>query len=154
MADLLKTSAEIVSRMRDSVSDDLFGTQRGDLLEFLPFDVAREWLKEETTAEQWAECFKQPTREAVLNEMREYFDFAVGKALDERGLSANRSIFHFTAWVWLLGDEEMLRFLDDGSNYSPYGAPMLLEIARKYDLRPKEESDLDALRKMAGGRRG
>ena len=104
----MRSTDEILAKMRDKEFEDFFGTRRGDLLEWLPFDHAREWLKPEATPEKWAEYkFPRPaTDEAVLEQIRDYMPFAWKKANNCRGLSAARSILHMQAWLWLLGADE------------------------------------------------
>ncbi len=42
----MRTFQEIQAKARDKDFGDLFGTRVGDIIEWLPFDMAREWLKE------------------------------------------------------------------------------------------------------------
>lgn len=74
------------------------------------------------------------SRENVIAEMQEYIDFAIGKALDQRGISASRSIWKFKQWLWLLEDYEITNF-----DFNDYGYKLLMEIAKKYDLTINEE---------------
>lgn len=124
------TEDQILARIHEVEDSDVFGAQRADLIGYLSFEKARPFLMPEVTKEMWVpNAF---TREQVIAEMRQYMGFAIGKAEDERGLSAPRSIDHFRAWLWLLGDVEMLRFADDGDNYPMYGKPILRRICEKY----------------------
>lgn len=124
----MRTEHEIVERCRElgRTNEDFFGFQRSDLLPFVSFEAAREFLNDSATAENWEH--KPLSDDAVRAEMLDYVDFAWGKALDHRGLSAERSIEHYKAWIWLLGDE----FPEAG--YKNYGAPTLLAICKKYEL--------------------
>jgi len=63
--------------------------------------------------------------------MKNYFEFAVEKAIDERGISASRSIAHYETWIWLLGDDEFLNEIKN-TKYEPYGMPMLIKIGEWY----------------------
>ncbi|MCK4518367.1 hypothetical protein KAT92_06325 [Candidatus Babeliales bacterium] len=74
------------------------------------------------------------TKENVISEMREYINFAMGKAIDQRGISANRSIWKFKQWLWLLEDDEITNF-----DFNDYGYKLLFKIAKKYDLTINEE---------------
>ena len=78
------------------------------------------------------------TEEAIIQEMREYMDFALGKARNERGISASRSVWKYVQWLWAIEDEELLDFAEDDSNYPMYGMPILQKICDKYGF--KEES--------------
>lgn len=125
----LRTPGEILARLKDQ--EDIFGFRCEVLVTSLPFEEAREFLKEDTTAENWD---TELTRDAVLKEMLEYLDFAWDKALSHRGLSAGRSIQKLTEWLWILGDEEAVSFVSDDTNYLNYGAPALLYISNRYGV--------------------
>ena len=78
------------------------------------------------------------TEEAIIKEMRDYMDFALGKARNERGISANRSIWKYVQWLWALDDEELLAFAEDDDNYPMYGMPILQKICDKYGFKEAE----------------
>ena len=135
----MKTAQETLDRIEVvKSSGDIFGVQSGDLFEYLPFDQARSFLKEEYRSEdhrvEWEAAQKENTSESILAEMRGYMAFALGKAENHRGLSAARSLDHYRAWVWFLGDQELLDFLDNDSNYPQYGVPALKSVGEKYDF--------------------
>lgn len=75
------------------------------------------------------------TEEAVISEMQEYINFAYDKALSQRGISADRSIWKFKKWLWLLEDD-----LLNGMEYNQYGIPMLNAISKKYNLEVDHEN--------------
>lgn len=139
----------------NSGSEDFFGTRRNDLMEFLDFDHAKQFLKEEVTREKWSEICRPMTREAVIAMVRDYLSFAWDKANGCRGLSAMRSLDHFAAWFWLLGEEEFAKGFD---GYTHYGKPQLVAISeyegvgfpwREHDngewLNSEEESPVSAV---------
>lgn len=66
-------------------------------------------------------------RESILNEMLDYMSFAFEKANNFRGISASRSMSHYSAWTWLIGDD-FGNLLD----YEYYGKDNLVEICEKY----------------------
>ena len=70
------------------------------------------------------------TRENVIQEIKEYLPFAIGKAEGERGISAERSMFKFTEWLWVLEDDDLLNVIDKG--YIDYGLAILNIIKGKY----------------------
>ena len=129
----MRTEAEILERIT-SLTDaaDWMGTQRGDLIAALPFNTAMPYLTDKAVAdgpEVW-ETGRVSTDDKVKEAIRGYLPFAIGKAVDHRGLSAGRSIDHMVSWLWLLGDDELIADIDD--EYRPYGAPILAAIAAKY----------------------
>jgi len=135
----MKTKKEIIERYRKIKQDDLFGFTAEILLSRLSFDEAKEFLTEDAKAENWkAEPFDEQT---VLAEMKSYMEFAWSKVIDHRGLSASRSIEKMRAWLWLMGDDELLEYADVDENYAQYGAPILMKICEKYGLDiPQDES--------------
>ena len=59
--------------------------------------------------------------------MKEYMEFAWEKANEFRGLSAMRSMHHYTAWTWLLGDD-----FGNLLQYDYYGKDNLIRICEHY----------------------
>ena len=117
----MRTQEEILQKIKDVEKEDFFGTIRDDLLQFLKFENAKQFLLE-NTEEEWREIYKEPSEENIKKEMREYLGFAFGKAEDERGLSAGRSMQHYYGWIWLLDKED---YFGDVRDYSKYGIPYL-----------------------------
>jgi len=121
----MRTPEEIVARIKERENIDFFGFERVDYIERLDFQHAKEFLVEAATEEQWEPA--PYTREAILQRMKEYMPFAWEKANNFRGLSAMRSMHHYTAWIWLLGDD-----LGDLLAYENYGKDNLVKICEKY----------------------
>lgn len=145
----MRTDDEIAARIRAIDEEDFFGFETGDLVVRLPFDSAKEFLKPEVTPEEWGDS--QPRdADSIRAEITNYLPFAFGKALGHRGLSAGRSVAHMRAWFWLLGDDEAVAFIEDDTNYPPYGMPVLFYCADRVGA-PKPD-DEEAIR-MAGGDR-
>lgn len=55
----------------------------------------------------------------------DYMVFAWGKAMDERGISAARSVFKLSAWMDILGRPDVGAILRSDDLYEPYGRPAL-----------------------------
>jgi hypothetical protein len=107
---------------------DLFGFMLAVLLTYLPFDLARPYLKPEAMAAEWNADLPPFTPAQVAADALDYMAFAWGKVLDHRGLSAGRSIQKFKMWCYLLGEDELVARCDDDRQYPMYGAPILLAI--------------------------
>jgi hypothetical protein len=128
----MKTQSEIVEHYRSIRKSDFLGFQAEVLLSHLSFGSAKEFLKEDADQEKWGVALPL-TEEAIKEEMRDYMKFSWQKVLDHRGISASRSVDKMEAWLWLLGDDEMVAFAKDANaNYSQYGAPILKAISEKY----------------------
>lgn len=121
----MRTDDEILSRIEVVKENDWMGTQIGDLIVRLPFDKARPYLKPEVTEADWKPASRD--RDALLAQMLDYMPFAWEKANNERGLSAGRSMDHYSAWVWLAGDD-----LGDLLEYEFYGKENLRRICQQY----------------------
>lgn len=137
----MRTPEEIVARCK--VEGDRFSIAGQFVVEalvpFLTFEQARPLLKPDATENGWP---TEPlTREAVLSEMRAYMEFAWGKVQDHRGLSASRSVEKIGAWIWLLGDEEILNEFK-ATDYAQYGAPKLAAACRHYGFPVPEDESL------------
>lgn len=120
-----RTDDEIISRIEQLKETDFFGFQTTDLIVRLPFDKAKPYLKPEVQESEWTPAPRD--RASVIAEMLQYMPFAWEKANDCRGLSAGRSMAHYSAWTWLCGDD-----LGDLERYSFYGKDNLVRICKHY----------------------
>lgn len=117
----MRTQQEILQRIRERENDDFFGYERSDLVDYLEYENAKPFLNDTTTKESWG---KEP-RKSPKDVMIEYMPFAWDKANNFRGLSASRSMSHYISWLWLDGDDELWKTLED---YEFYGKPQLVKI--------------------------
>ena len=122
----MRTDDEILARIETVKGDDWIGVQVSDLLCRLPFEKARPYLEPEATPDGWKIAGRD--RESLLAKMLDYMPFAWEKANNGRGLSADRSMDHYSAWVWLAGDD-----LGDLTKYRHYGKDNLCRICKHYD---------------------
>lgn len=130
----MRTDAEILNRAAAIKDRDWMGTEMGDLIIRLPFNLAKPYLNETAKEEEWTVWPRD--RESMLKEMLEYMPFAWEKANNGRGLSAGRSMSHYAAWVWLAGDD-----LGDFHDYEYYGKDNLVMICDHYGWDHKQWDD-------------
>lgn len=130
----MKTSEEILKRIKDIEKDDAFGFQRGDLIFKLPFKMAKEFLKPEAKEEDYNQ--EPCDRDSIVAGMLDYMPFAWEKANDCRGLSASRSMSHYAAWTWLVGED-----FGDLLDYEHYGKENLIRICDHYGWDHKQWDD-------------
>lgn len=123
----MKTDQEIKARIRELESTDFFGFIRSDLIEYLPFDDAKEYFKEGVTSDQWTP--RPRDHASVVAQILDYMPFAWDKANNCRGLSAGRSLNHMQAWLWAAGEDAAAEGIDD---YSMYGKPQLRAICEHF----------------------
>lgn len=139
----MKTQVEIVGKLLAiSKEINLFDFRRDILVVFLDRKHAELMkgvvLKEDADLSEWKGDV--PSDEIVLEEMKNYMKFAWDKAQNHRGLSAQRSIQKFSAWCWLLGEDELVEALENGP-YARYGAPGLAKVCEQYGWPiPKDKS--------------
>lgn len=127
----MRTQEEILERIKQVSSEDIFGTQTSDLIQFLTYDNAKQFLSKEA-----AKLIEDGEKEWIpdtdpIAEIKSYMDFAWEKANNRRGLSAIRSLQHMKTWLWLAGEDAMSKSLDE---YTHYGKPQLVKICEKYDI--------------------
>ncbi len=132
-----RTDEEIIARVKKVQQTDAFGFSVGDLVGCLSFERAKEFLKEGTAPEDWADPLPRDT-ESVKARMLEYMPFAWGKANNNRGISAYRSLCHMSAWLWLLGHDEAA---DAITEYDLYGKPQLRAICEAFGWDWREWDD-------------
>jgi hypothetical protein len=131
---LMRTPEEIVARIA-AIREGMFGFGFGAevLLQALTFEQARPVLKPGATGAEWGDVLD--SREKVQNAAVDYLEFAIGKALNHRGLSASRSIEKLTEYLWLLGLDDVLeRF--EAAGYAQYGMPKLRVMAEQFGMWP------------------
>lgn len=114
----------------------MFDFESPDLIGYLSFEQAKQFFRTDAgvTPETWIQ-YPRDT-DSVRKELIDYLGFAWEKCRNERGLSAMRSIQHFRAWTWILGDAEAYAFICDDANYAPYGRPMLEYLTIRYTKEP------------------
>lgn len=132
----MKNVDTIKQKISEGFEHDVFGFGVDDLIEALPFEVAKEYLHEsflnKSTAEEEWEALRLKTDNVVKDKMFDYLSFAWDKADGCRGLSADRSIRHFAAWAWLIDDELYNKIEDMYENdYAPYGTPILTYLSNE-----------------------
>lgn len=133
----MRTQDEIVIEIRNQPFS-LFGTVIDALASVLDFEHVKEFLKDDAKESDWTQATER-TKEALLAEVCDYLPFAWDKANGCRGLSAGRSLEHFWAWFWLMGDDELCATLED---YTHYGKPQLVVISEKvgFDWRAHDDN--------------
>ena len=123
---LIRSLDEIAARIKEleDGKSDWAGFEREDLVMRLDFGRAKPYLNPEVTAETW-----EPLDQDVYHRMCDYMHFAWEKANDadqgDGGLSAGRSLAHYSAWLWLVGNEKLA---EEIRTYSAYGKPELIKI--------------------------
>lgn len=141
---MTRTQDEIAARVREIQEGDLFGWRLEVLLPALDFEHAREFLKPEATKERWEEARHGNDLEAAA---KSYYDFAIGKIRDHRGISAERSVLKLTEFAWLLGRDDVIAAMD-AAPYPEYGAPKVKAFGQGLGLAWPDEP---ALTRMAAG---
>lgn len=123
----MRTPQEILDRIKVIEPEDFLGWERTDLIKRLPFEYAKPFLAEGATQDDWDKRIKPLDKDSILSEMLDYMPFAWEKANNFRGLSALRSMAHYSVWVWLLGDD-----FGDLMDYEFYGKDNLAAICQHY----------------------
>ena len=133
----MRTDQEILDRIEvvNLAGRDWLRTERTDLISRLPHEAAKRFLKPEFAApDEWVQSPRD--RESLIAEMAEYMPFAWDKANNGRGISAGRSLSHFSAWIWLAGDD-----LGDLNDYEFYGKDNLARICAHYGWDSRQWDD-------------
>lgn len=142
IAQAIRSYDEIVERCRNTKS--LFGFDMEVLLQYVPYEQARPFLKEDTDPIGWDAHCAPLTRDRILEDMASYMKFAWTKVEDHRGISAGRSVEKMEMWLWLLSDDDTMQEVE-AAPYQNYGAPKLAVICRRYDLPIPEDEDVQLM---------
>ncbi|GEM_PF-5993673 len=135
---LRKTSEEIEAKIK-GVSD-LFAFGPSVWVDYLPWDKAKPLLSKEKPNSFLAEVHEEKiatqitdVREAV-QDFLDYLVFGWSKALNERGISASRTINKIAAWMWILGREDLEELVSRDGLYNPYGMPALIAVSEQLGI--------------------
>lgn len=136
----MRTQDEIVQRIIERRSQDIFGFEVSEYFSYLDYEHAMICGEVEGPENGWDEATSEPTLEHIQKEMKDYMPFAWDKANGCRGISANRSIIHYIAWIWLICNDELLEWVEEEyrERYHHYGKPILEHICENYGWDPKE----------------
>lgn len=134
---LVRTPAAVLERIKKN-PEDVFGFCATLMIDYLPWEDAKTLYTEDFV--QSVEEGKEPkprqitdVREAV-QDMLDYMVFGWMKAMDERGLSASRTIDKISSWLWLLGREDLAELVYRDSLYNPYGMPALIAVCENLGI--------------------
>ena len=127
----LPTTERIITKINQT-RNRIFGFIASDLIAYLDFKDAQPFLKPDAVEAEWKPESRDP--DDIMKAMKGYMEFAWGKANNCRGLSADRSIQHMAAWMFMLGEYGISERLDDDprDEYCYYGKPQLRAICQKY----------------------
>lgn len=134
----MRTQEEIVDRIESLKGTDFFGFEVSELVSLLEYRFALPYLRTGTTVEIWEPMRDENTEASVRGEMKSYLEFAWDKAKNFRRISADRSMGHYRAWFWLLGDDEMVKALE---HHEYYGKDHLVKITKFLGLNPADYDD-------------
>jgi len=104
---------------------------------FLPFEEGKDKFKKEYIQRVEDGEIKHTYISDVSEGTQDFLDymvFAWMKAMDERGLSALRSIIKLATWIEILGRKDVADILNDDKLYNPYGRPALREACKKLGI--------------------
>lgn len=137
----MRTQQEIIDKIKSTDEyDDFFGVIRCDLVDFLEYENAKEFLKEGATKKKWDKLRTPMTDAAIKKEINKYMQFAWEKANSCRGLSANRSINHMSAWLWILNDATLIEEFEE-TEYTHYGKEKLIVVCNALKINWKKLDD-------------
>jgi len=144
---LERTQEEIFKRIKDS---NAFDFANDVLIDYLDFETARPLLKIEYAKKIEEGEEKWEKINDVFETAQDFLDYMVfgwGKALDERGLSASRTISKCGHWLWLMGRDDLRMLISDDSLYDPYGSPALIAVCEKMGIEvPNELKDFSKIK--------
>ena len=128
----MRTETEIIARINDRIEDDILGFECSEYLPYLSFENAKPFLRSGIQSSDWKQL--ELTEHGIKKTMLDYMPFAWEKANDRRGISSNRSLSHYVAWLWLSGDDEFSSKIERRmvGGYSFYGKPILESICEYF----------------------
>ncbi|MBM0275136.1 hypothetical protein [Micromonospora tarensis] len=119
-----RTQEQILARFRAVADSDWLGFRREVLADSMTLDTLRQAVPGIDTTGR--DDYVKP--EVLEQRARDYLTFAIGKALDHRGISASRSVDKLSEYAWLLGRDDVVAAMD-AAEYEQYGVPKLRAFA-------------------------
>lgn len=129
-----RTDDEIISRINVVTDRDFLGFEVSDLVVRLEYEKAKQFITTDVIQKDWEVVSREPAD--AISMMHDYMPFAWDKANNCRGLSAGRSLSHYSAWIWLAGDD-----LGDLLEYEFYVKDKLVLICNHYGWDSSEWDD-------------
>ncbi|MEU4590035.1 hypothetical protein [Micromonospora aurantiaca (nom. illeg.)] len=123
---MIRTQEQILARFK-AITDsgtDWMGFRREVLIDSMTLDTLKRALPDVNT--NGRDDYVKP--EALEGKARDYLTFAIGKAVDHRGISAGRSVDKLREYAWLLGRDDVVQAMED-AEYEQYGVPKLKAFA-------------------------
>lgn len=122
-----------VEEIKDMIKNaDSFDFGFDILIDYLPWELAKEFYKEEFVKEVSEGKQEIPKQiNDIYETAQDFLDYMVFgwmKAMDERGLSASRTISKLGHWLWLMGRDDLKLMVKDDKLYNPYGTPALIAV--------------------------
>lgn len=137
---LNRSQEEIVAKAK---ADNALGLTQEVLIDYLEWKHARGFADIKYVARVELGEIDEPvpliSPLIAVQDMLDYLVFGYEKALDERGLSASRTVWKLATWAWLLGREDLEAILLDDARYRPYGMPALIAFAEALNLAVPDE---------------
>ncbi len=127
-----RTPAEVAARFKAREKADHFGFEVDVYLGYMEYADARPYMTKEARAEAdsgegWR--YEPVLKSKILDDMLTYMEHAWDKANNRRGISAARSLQHYQAWLWLIGEDDLAEQI---GTYEFYGKPQLIAICEKF----------------------
>ncbi len=130
----MKTVEELLEKYSEQHSeiDNAIHFCYKDLLQFIPFRTVYPLLEDKATPTEWGVYYRPLLKVNVREQIRDYMRHAWQTLCSERGISSLRSIAHFKAWLWILEEHQLMRFINNPMNYDCHGAPILEAICKRF----------------------
>lgn len=112
----------------------IFSFDKEVAVDFLPYNIAKQYYN--TNFVKSIESGEEKEPKAITDvceaaqDFLDYMVFAWKKAMDERGISASRSIIKLAAWMKILNRPDVAEVLEDEKLYNPYGRPALVKACK------------------------
>ena len=116
---------------------DIFGFRKEVIIEHLPWELAKKYFKKDYVIdiEKGEKEFSHIDNIAeITQDFLDYMVFAWMKAMNERSISASRSIGKLATWMRILSRPDIADILENDDLYYPYGRPVLVKACEELGI--------------------
>lgn len=124
-----RTYKEIVVKGRELLVEFIGSFTIDDLVGYLPYKYAKEFIKKETTSDEWEMYKREYKIKNVIQDMADYMKIAWETVVEGNASPVATMMEHYQNWFWLIGDDVMTAMCKE-YDFNSCGRSTLIKICK------------------------